>query len=201
MTSPQETTGNLQRRYAVFISYRHTDNKDLGRQWATWLHQALETYEIPKDLAGGKNNSGETIPSSLYPVFRDEEELSANADLKQSIYRALENTSLLVVICSPGAVQSKYVADEIRYFKQIGKSSRILALMIEGEPNASGGTAKELECLPEPLRFGVPREDGTIDWTARVTDPILADTRPEGKPLQGWTTGAAYREKLERTEK
>ena len=41
-----------------------------------------------------------------------------------------------MVLCSPRAVQSRFVADEIRHFKEIGKSSRILALMIDGEPNA-----------------------------------------------------------------
>jgi hypothetical protein len=40
------------RRYAVFISYRHADNKDLGRKWANWLHEGLEHYEIPADLIG-----------------------------------------------------------------------------------------------------------------------------------------------------
>ena len=63
---------NSNRRYAVFLSYRHADNKEQGRQWATWLHQVLEGYEIPADLIGTKNNKGDTIPASLYPVFRDE---------------------------------------------------------------------------------------------------------------------------------
>ena len=38
---------NSARHYAVFLSYRHADNKEQGRQWATWLHQSLEGYEIP----------------------------------------------------------------------------------------------------------------------------------------------------------
>ena len=36
---------NSNRRYAVFLSYRHADNKEQGRQWATWLHQVLEGYD------------------------------------------------------------------------------------------------------------------------------------------------------------
>lgn len=32
-----------ERKYGVFISYRHADNKEQGRQWATWLHHTLET--------------------------------------------------------------------------------------------------------------------------------------------------------------
>jgi hypothetical protein len=77
---PEQKHGTS-RRYAVFLSYRHADNKEAGRQWATWLHHLLEGYEIPVDLVGKKNSRGDLIPASLYPVFRDEEELPADADL------------------------------------------------------------------------------------------------------------------------
>jgi len=199
---PEVPPQNGRRRFAVFLSYRHADNKEPGRQWATWLHQMLENYEIPSDLVGTINSSGEAIPASLYPVFRDEEELPADADLTRNIRQALENSALMVVICSPRAVQSRFVAEEIRYFKELGKADRILALMIDGEPNASEDSAKqssgltaEMECLPEPLRRGVARNDGSIDWDAR-TEPIAADARPGGQPVQGWTNIAAYRGQL-----
>src|SRR6266550_8301873 len=199
---PEVRSESGTRRYAVFLSYRHADNKEPGRQWATWLHQLLENYEIPSDLAGTTNSSGEVIPASLYPVFRDEEELPADADLTRNIRQALENSALLVVICSPRTVESRFVAEEIRYFKELGKADHILALMIDGEPNAAEDSAKqtagltaEMECLPEPLRRGVATNDGSIDWSAR-TEPIAADARPGGRPVQGWTNIAAYREQL-----
>ena len=195
------------RHYAVFLSYRHADNKEPGRQWATWLHHLLEGYEIPEDLVGTKNSKGDLIPESLYPVFRDEEELPADADLTKNIRLALENSDLLVVLCSPRAVESRFVADEIRYFKELGKSHRILALIIDGEPNAADdpgkakrGIAPDSECLPEPLRYGVAGDDAKIDWSRR-TEPIAADVRPEGNAEQGWTTGAAYREDLQKSGK
>jgi WD40 repeat protein len=199
---PESTKANSSRDYAVFLSYRHSDNKEQGRQWATWLHQALEGYEIPVDLIGTKNNKGDAILASLYPVFRDEEELPADADLTRNIQQALERSGLLVVICSPRAAESRFVAEEIRYFKELGKSDRILALMIDGEPNVSDDVGKQksgipmnAECLPEPLRYGVAMENGAIDWSRR-TEPIAADARPGGQPEQGWTTAAAYREAL-----
>ena len=146
-----------QYKYHAFISYRHADNKIQGRQWATWLHQAIETYEIPKDLVGKKNGRGDVIPARIYPIFRDEEELPAHADLGASIVGALEQTNLLVVLCSPRAVASTYVADEIDYFKKLGGSDRIIAAMIDGEPNTSWddskhslGFTKEDECFPLP---------------------------------------------------
>ncbi len=195
------------RRYAVFISYRHADNKDLGRKWANWLHEGLEHYEIPADLIGTTDLRGGKVPASLYPVFRDEEELPADADLTTNICRALDNSAQLVVLCSPRAVQSIFVAEEIRYFKEIGKSHCILALMIDGEPNASEDPVKlqqmgaEMECFPQPLRYGVPdRETGKIDWAKR-TEPIAADVRPASRPVQGWTTAAAYEEELVRQNK
>src|SRR5579871_6432540 len=112
-------------------------------QWATWLHHTLETYEVPPDLVGRPNLRGEPVPASLYPVFRDEEELPADADLNRNIERALENSALLVVLCSPRAVASAFVANEIRYFKELGKGDRILALLIDGEPNASRDPSKQ----------------------------------------------------------
>src|SRR5690242_17110952 len=117
--------GSRSREYAVFISYRHADNKEPGRQWASWLHHALETYEVPPDLVGTENVRGEEIPTSLYPVFRDEEELPADAHLTANIRAALRISRLLVVICSPRAVASRFVAEEIRYFKELGKANRI----------------------------------------------------------------------------
>ncbi len=191
------------REYAVFISYRHADNLEMGRKWANWLHEALESYEVPPDLIGKTSLRGDKVPASLYPVFRDEEELPADADLSTNIRRALEHSGLLVVLCSPRAVQSRFVEDEIRYFKELGKSDRILALMIDGEPNASDDPGKvaafgaEAECFPYPLRFGVAADGDAkkIDWNAR-TEPIAADVRPGGHCMQGWTTAAAYREQL-----
>ncbi len=195
--SPAPPEAN-QRKYAVFISYRHADNKESGRQWANWLHDTLEGYVVPPDLVGTPNLRGGTVPASLYPVFRDEAELPADADLANNITQALDRSDLLVVLCSPRAVQSRYVAEEIRYFKNLGRSGRVLALMIDGEPNVTEDAAKQgLECLPEPLRYGAAREDGSVDWSVRV-EPIAADVRPQGMPVQGWTSAALYGHELKK---
>ena len=192
-------------KYHAFISYRHADNKEQGRQWATWLHQAIETYEVPSDLVGKKNGLGEVIPSRIYPIFRDEEELPAHADLGKSIVSALDSTRLLIVLCSPNAVASTYVADEIDYFKSKGGSDRIIAAMLYGEPNTSWDKAKQAsgfkvddECFPIPLQFEYT-ENGVR--TEKHAEPIAADFRinNKGKPEQGWTTLEAYRIHLKET--
>ncbi len=185
----------LKREYWCFISYRHADNKVPGRQWATWLHQALETYEVPADLVGTKNERGDVIPERIFPVFRDEEELPADAELSKPIEMALKRSRFMVVLCSPQAAVSRYVGEEIVQFKQLGMGDRILAAMIEGEPNASDDPAKggaERECFPLPLRHEV-LADGSL--TQQRTEPIAADFRlPDG--TAGWTSPVAYRQNL-----
>ena len=192
------------REYSVFISYRHADNKEPGRQWATWLHQTLETYEVPPDLVGTKNTRGHIVPSGLYPVFRDEEELPADAELSDPINNALRNSRHLIVICSPAAVQSRFVNDEIQTFKKLGKADRVLAVIVRGEPNAAddpakcaAGFAAADECFPEALRRKV-NEQGEI--TDQVTEPIAADFRPFGIQ-EGWTTSQGYQDYLEQIER
>lgn len=186
-------------KYHAFISYRHADNKQQGRQWAAWLHQAIETYEVPSDLIGKINGRGEEIPARIFPVFRDEEELPAHADLGKSIVAALDSTRLLIVLCSPNAVASTYVADEIDYFKRKGGSDRIIAAMLYGEPNTSWDVTKQAsgfkaedECFPIPLQF---EYDEHGQRTSKHAEPIAADFRinNNGQPEQGWTTLEAYR--------
>ncbi len=188
----------LKREYWCFISYRHADNKKAGRQWATWLHQALETYEVPADLIGSTNQRGDVLPERIFPVFRDEEELPADAHLSTPIDAALRGSRFLVVLCSPQAVQSTFVAEEILRFKQLGKQDRILAAILEGEPNASDSSQESertAECFPVPLRYHLEPNSQVLSTTLRA-EPIAADFRlPDG--TQGWTTPGAYREVLQ----
>jgi|GEM_PF-3262687 len=200
-TSPPPAAGSPP-PYWCFISYRHADNKQPGRQWATWLHQQIETYEVPEDLVGTTNQRGELIPQRIFPVFRDEEELPADADLGSPIYRALDRSLFLLVLCSPQAVQSTYVANEIAYFKKLGRSNSVLADMIEGEPNASWDEGKQKaglhpsrECFPDPLQFMVDAQ-GNLDRSQRA-EPIAADFRlPNG--AQGWTSPEAFRQSIDK---
>jgi len=148
---------------------------------------------------GTVNGRGDEIPERIFPVFRDEEELPADADLSSPIGRALDASKTLVVLCSPRAVQSRYVAEEILLFKQGGKSDRIMAALLDGEPNASRDETKSAEeCFPKPLMHPVG-EGGQLleeEWT----EPIAADFRlSDGS--EGWTSPAAYRESLNRAGK
>lgn len=200
MSSALDANAAPKGAYWCFISYRHADNKTQGRQWATWLHHQIETYEVPADLIGKINERGDPFPERIFPVFRDEDELPADADLASPIYRALDRSKFLVVLCSPQSAGSTYVGDEIRYFKQIGKSARVLAALIEGEPNVSwdlgkhrAGMDPSRECFPKALQHPVDATGNIIE--SERAEPIAADFRlPNGD--QGWTTPAALREAL-----
>src|SRR3954464_14319518 len=92
-------------RYAAFISYRHVEP---DRQWAQWLHSALETYRVPKRLAQERG-----LPRRVGRVVRDEEELPASSDLNNEIERALEQSRYLIVVCSPRTPESRWVNREV----------------------------------------------------------------------------------------
>jgi hypothetical protein len=57
-------------KYRAFLSYSHRDTA-----WAKWLHRALETYRIDKDLVGRETAHG-PVPKTLRPIFRDREDFS-----------------------------------------------------------------------------------------------------------------------------
>ncbi|MFY9984869.1 MAG: TIR domain-containing protein [Chthoniobacterales bacterium] len=158
-------------RYWAFISYSHAD-KRLG----DWLHRALETYRVPKRLVG-KNGIFGPVPRRLYPIFRDREELSASSSLGANIQRALQQSRSLIVICSPRAAGSRWVNEEVKYFKSLNREDRVLALIAAGEPNAAeakNGASPEEECFPEALRF---RMDASGVLTPERTEPIAGDAR------------------------
>jgi hypothetical protein len=75
--------------YWCFISYRHADNREQDRSWASWLHREIERYEVPAEMVGQPNSRGDLIPERIYPIFRDEESLPADSDLAHSIVLAL----------------------------------------------------------------------------------------------------------------
>jgi hypothetical protein len=55
-------------RYRAFMSYSHR-----GTARAKWLHKALESYRIDKDLVGRETAVG-PVPRTLRPIFRDRED-------------------------------------------------------------------------------------------------------------------------------
>ena len=152
-------------KYQVFLSYAHVDHR-----WARRLARLLETWTVPRRLVGQAAAFG-PVPRTLGPVFRDRDELSASAELGATISRALQESSAMVVVCSPAAARSRWVNEEIRAFKNLGQSNRIFAFIVDGDPNAGEGPN---QCFPPALRYRVDAEGHITD--ERV-EPVAADAR------------------------
>ncbi len=153
-------------KYHAFLSYSHRDTA-----WAKWLHRVLEAYRIDKDLVGRETAHGQ-VPKTLRPIFRDRDDFSAGHSLTEQILAALEAAQFLIIICSPNAARSAYVNEEIRHFKALGRSARVIPVIVDGEPGDP-----QRECFPPAIRFKLGA-DGAL--TGEREEPIAADARPEG---------------------
>lgn len=153
-------------KYRAFLSYSHRD-----KAWGEWLHRALETYRIGKDLVGRATPAG-PVPRTLRPIFRDREDFSAGPSLAAATVYALENSQFLIVVCSPNAAKSEYVNEEVRRFKALGRGASIIPVIVDGEPGKP-----DSECFPPALCFKVGA-DGAL--TGEREEPIAADARASG---------------------
>lgn len=151
---------NLQKEYFIFISY---SNQDI--EWAEWLQEELEHYKLPATFNGRTN-----VRDNLREVFRDRDELSAGTDWDEQVKQALDNTSNLVVICSPDAAKSEAVNSEIELFIKQGKGNKIFPFIVSGNSPE--------ECFPPSLSRkkigGDVNKDGSCNKAfAKVVAGIL----------------------------
>ncbi|QAU49671.1 toll/interleukin-1 receptor domain-containing protein [Bradyrhizobium guangzhouense] len=150
-------------RYRAFISYSHKD-----ADWGKWLHRELEKFRVSRDLVGRDTPMG-AIPANLRPIFADREEFASGPSLKEATAHALSSSEFLIVVCSPRAAKSVHVNEEIRLFKASGRSSRVIAIIVDGEPNDA-----QAECFPPALKHRVTAEGTLSDLD---DEPVAADAR------------------------
>lgn len=161
-----------ERRYKAFISYSHRD-----KAWASRIHARLELFRTPKKLVGAAGLHGD-IPRKLTPVFRDREELPSGSALGPALQDALQRSEFLLVLCSPASANSKYVNEEIRFFRRTHGDERVLAAIVDGEPGDPVGPG-ERGCFPPallepPEGSDVPREPIAADFREHADGPRLA---------------------------
>ncbi len=148
------------RRYRAFVSYSHAD-----RAWGYWVRKALENYRPPRGVGDR--------PGRIRPIFRDDDETSASADLGAVITEALDASEALIVVCSPNSARSRWVDKEIHDFKALGRGNRIFALIVGGVPHDA-----EQGCFPPSVSRGTaPR--GTQDEAH--LEPLAIDVRVHGR--------------------
>jgi len=151
-------------KYRAFLSYRNVDVRD-----AEWLHRRLESYVVPRALAGTTGDHG-VVPERLGRVFRDRDEARTAEDIETVIAHELAQSQHLIVLCTPdAAAPGSWVPREITLFRERRLGGPIHAVIAAGEPPG---------CFPEPLLRRYP--DG------RVEPPLAADLR---SPKQGGRDG------------
>ena len=117
-------------RYDAFISYSRRD-----KAFAKALETALENFRPPKGLPVRMQN---------LDIFRDESDLTGTA-YHESIELHLQQSAKLILICSPDAARSEYVADEIRRFvgSDASRGHQIIPILYRGIPNNEAGPQQE----------------------------------------------------------
>ena len=140
-----------QYRYDAFISYRHTE---LDIFAAENLHKMMEAFRLPGNVAR-KKKGGRT---RINRIFRDKDELPLTSNLEDPIKFALNESEYLIVICSPRLRESLWCKKEVETFISLHGRDKVLAVLIEGEPE---------ESFPEALLF--------------PAEPLAADIRGKDK--------------------
>ncbi|MCH5275625.1 MAG: toll/interleukin-1 receptor domain-containing protein [Lachnospiraceae bacterium] len=154
-------------KYDAFISYRHTD---LDKFAAENIHRQLEAFRLPANIR--KHKEGRT---KIERVFRDKDELPLTNNLEDPIMEALQNSEYLIVICSPRLRESLWCKKEIETFIGIHGREKVLAVLIEGEPD---------ESFPDELLFTekeIIKPDGSTEMEKIPMEPLAADIRGKDK--------------------
>ena len=156
-------------RFRAFLSYSHRDSRLAAR-----LHRRLEAYRVPRKLRNGIAEDGEAAQPRIRPVFRDRDELASATSLTQSIEQALDASAALVVICSPAAAASRWVNEEIRYFRQRHPDRPVFAFVVAGDPG--------LDPRRHPAEAAFPPNLAVLDIEqpeGALSERVAADARPE----------------------
>lgn len=156
-------------RYRAFLSYSHRDGK-----LAQKLHRRLETFSVPRTLRGARPD-GTRIDARIGAIFRDRDELASAGSLSHSIEQALDDSAALIVVCSPAAVASHWVGEEIAYFRRRHRQRPVFAFVVDGDPAVDPRSDPALAAFPPNLaRADVDAPAGPLG------EPIAADARAQG---------------------
>jgi WD40 repeat protein len=139
-------------------------------------------------------------------VFRDDASMSANPGLWSTIEAALRQAEWLVLLASPPAAQSEYVANEVTWWRENKAADRILIVLEEGVDIAWDRAANDFDfdrtdSLPRALSGAFAEEPRWIDlrwfeaegslgtkdprWEERVADIAAAVRGAERDELIG----------------
>lgn len=99
----RSTAPNL--RYQAFISYSHAADNRLAPALQVALHKFAKPWYRRRAVH----------------VFRDETNLLASPQLWKNIVRALDQSEYFILLASPEAARSKWIAQEVAHWLPIGR--------------------------------------------------------------------------------
>lgn len=152
--------------YHAFISYSHAADGQLAPSLQKGLQRFAKPWYRPRALR----------------VFRDEASLSANPHLWTSIEQALTGSHHFILLASPQAAASPWVAREAECWRRAKSTDTLLVGLTEGELvwNESGRDFdwNRTDALPRALKGAFPEEPRWIDlrW-ARNGNDLTLDNR------------------------
>ena len=160
-------------KYKAFISYRHCQPDSAA---AKNIIKIVETYGIPKTIIE-KHHTDKRVGK----LFRDEDELSASANLSKTITDALDESEYLIMICSPEYIRSEWCMLEFNYWLEHKNKENIIVILLDGEPETT---------FPEKLT-----EDGqplAIDVRGNSEKKILRNIRNQKLRIVAALIGCDY---------
>ena len=141
--------------------------------WCDWIYRNLNGHPVPASLADRVTPDGVPRPDclSIFPDRRD-------PCYAERHPRALEQSTYLLIVCSPQSAHAEALDEQIRAFKKAGGEERILALVVDGPPEAQLGERPR-------ARHGATSASSWLRWrleengfrAAERSDPRIVDAR------------------------
>jgi WD40 repeat protein len=179
--APDARDKQARARYDAFISYSHHGDARLAPLLQAGLHRFAKPWYRLRAVR----------------VFRDEASLAATPALWESITEALAAAEFFVLLASPAAKASEWVAREAGWWRERKPVDRILLLLTDGElawdDDANDFDWTRTDALPKTLARCFPEEPRWIDlrWTRdeenlSLRNPRFRDALAEvAAPLHG----------------
>ena len=165
--APDARDKQARARYDAFISYSHHSDARLAPLLQSGLHRFAKPWYRLRAVR----------------VFRDEASLAATPALWESITEALAAAQFFVLLASPAAKASEWVAREASWWRERKPIDRILLVLTDGEIAWDDDTNdfdwRRTDALPETLARCFPEEPRWIDlrWARDAESLSLRNAR------------------------
>lgn len=154
--------GESETRYDAFLSYSHAADQLIAPVLRRGLHQLARRWNQIWALR----------------VFRDKESLAANPDLWETIDKALRSSRYFILLASPEAAASPWVAREVEYWRTEREQDTFLIALTDGEivwSDAAGDFDwARTTALPPTLRGWFSAEPLWVDLSWARDEPELS---------------------------